>query len=299
MYTQLGHNINIYRKKAKLTQKQLGEKIGVSQQMVAYYINGKQSIKYSTAKQIATALNINVSDLYTRIPMGSYLRYARIKNQLTKQQLGDLIGVSSNLIKEWENSYSLDDSIINKFQNIFENGDSHFLDKAGDLGYDIDSIGVCFSIENDPDYLDYLDPDIEDVEAKKAKKAEGFEHWCNADNNFLYSYNYEWEIDSNGNMCYVEQWKTDSNGKLRYMNDSNRQIKTSDETVIFQFKREWANNDKHIFEIYSGSKRLNALGRSEAIKRIIELLQIPKYQSDSQEENKEATDSGNTNVDDL
>ena len=68
----LGEQIKKYRKKTGLTQKQLGEKLGISQQQIAQYENGKRVPKIDTLIKIANALNAKFSDL---IPMNDTLEW--------------------------------------------------------------------------------------------------------------------------------------------------------------------------------------------------------------------------------
>lgn len=59
----IGEKIKEARKKANLSQKALGDKLGVSQQMITQYETGKSEIKPDTALKIAKALNISVEEL--------------------------------------------------------------------------------------------------------------------------------------------------------------------------------------------------------------------------------------------
>ncbi len=58
-----GERIRNARKNAKLTQKTLGEALGVSPQMIAQYENGDRLPKVETLQRIANALNISLLDL--------------------------------------------------------------------------------------------------------------------------------------------------------------------------------------------------------------------------------------------
>lgn len=58
-----GKNIRENRKRMGLSQKELGERLGVSQQHIAQYENGKRIPKIETMRKIATALNISINDL--------------------------------------------------------------------------------------------------------------------------------------------------------------------------------------------------------------------------------------------
>ena len=59
----IGERIKAARKKAGLTQKQLGEKMGISYQAVAQWENDLRNPKIETLRAIANALGVPVSDL--------------------------------------------------------------------------------------------------------------------------------------------------------------------------------------------------------------------------------------------
>lgn len=59
----IGEKIKQARKKAGYTQKELGEKLGISQVRVAQYENGIRNPKIETIKKIAEALNVEIIDL--------------------------------------------------------------------------------------------------------------------------------------------------------------------------------------------------------------------------------------------
>ena len=56
----IGDNIKQFRKDKGLSQKELGKKIGVSQQMIAQYESNKREPKLQTLVKIATALDIPI-----------------------------------------------------------------------------------------------------------------------------------------------------------------------------------------------------------------------------------------------
>lgn len=60
-----GEKIKLARKKAGLSQGELGEKLGISQAMVSAYENGVRNPKLETLQKIADALNVFMSDLLT------------------------------------------------------------------------------------------------------------------------------------------------------------------------------------------------------------------------------------------
>lgn len=58
-----GERIKAARRKANLTQKELGEKLGISYQSVAQWENNLRNPKYETLQRIAQVLDTSVSDL--------------------------------------------------------------------------------------------------------------------------------------------------------------------------------------------------------------------------------------------
>lgn len=61
---KIGEKIRQERKKTNLSQKELGEKLGVSQAMIGQYENGKRQPKLETLGRIAAALGVDVWELY-------------------------------------------------------------------------------------------------------------------------------------------------------------------------------------------------------------------------------------------
>lgn len=59
----IGEQIRNHRKKIGLSQKELGKKLGVSQQHIAQYENGKRIPKLETLIKISEALDCEVSDI--------------------------------------------------------------------------------------------------------------------------------------------------------------------------------------------------------------------------------------------
>lgn len=59
----IGEQIRKYRKEAGLSQKELGQKLGVSQQHIAQYESGKRIPKLETINKIAGALNMGIDNI--------------------------------------------------------------------------------------------------------------------------------------------------------------------------------------------------------------------------------------------
>lgn len=60
----IGKNIKIARKNAGITQKELGRRLGVTQQTIAMFENNKTNIKSSTVERIANALGCDIYDIF-------------------------------------------------------------------------------------------------------------------------------------------------------------------------------------------------------------------------------------------
>lgn len=63
----IGEQIRKYRSEMGLSQKELGDKLGVSQAMIAQYENGKRKPKIETQREIAYAIGIPLSKLNEKL----------------------------------------------------------------------------------------------------------------------------------------------------------------------------------------------------------------------------------------
>lgn len=79
-----GENIKKIRKHRGLTQKQLGQKLGISQAAIGQFESNKANPKMETLQKIADALNVSVNDL---IP-DSYDRTMQIGNEVSVYDYG-------------------------------------------------------------------------------------------------------------------------------------------------------------------------------------------------------------------
>ena len=64
----IGKRIKQARKKANITQKELGKLVDMSHQQIAQYENNSRNPKFETLNKIAEALNVGVWDLYDELP---------------------------------------------------------------------------------------------------------------------------------------------------------------------------------------------------------------------------------------
>lgn len=106
----IGERIKKIRQEKGLSQKELGEKLGVSQQMIGQWETGKANPKIETKRKIADALDCQVSDidesLYInrRIPyFANALKELRTECSLTQRELAKELHVKEQNIVDWEN----------------------------------------------------------------------------------------------------------------------------------------------------------------------------------------------------
>jgi len=80
--TELGRRIADLRKGADLTQAQLGKKVGVSQQIIASYENGKRNFPIGRLLELADALDVTSGQLLAGATAPTTHRANRLEEQL-------------------------------------------------------------------------------------------------------------------------------------------------------------------------------------------------------------------------
>lgn len=96
----IGENIRRIRKENGLTQKQLGERLNMTQSAIGQFENDKTSPKIETIDKIASALGVNIVDIMERFTMEQYKttsEYQRLKKSVHAQEgiiaiLADIYG---------------------------------------------------------------------------------------------------------------------------------------------------------------------------------------------------------------
>lgn len=124
------------RKKRGLSQKELGKKIGMSQQMIAQYENGNRNPKMETIEKIANALEVptfNLVETKSSVSGTDYFGKLMWKNRekqgLSREQLAEMAGISQQMLTQYENGYiGLEFKIIIRIATILK---IH----VSDLGY--------------------------------------------------------------------------------------------------------------------------------------------------------------------
>ena len=115
---KIGENIRHARQKAGLTQKELGEKLGISQAAVGQFESDKANPKIETLLKIATALNIQLSEL---VPMNNALDWTFEKieeNRIVREYSAIDIAIKDNLDKMNESAKK---KVYNYTEDLMQN----------------------------------------------------------------------------------------------------------------------------------------------------------------------------------
>ena len=80
-------NLEIYRKKKGLSQRDLAKLLKVSHRTIAYYENETTSVPFDKLERIAAILNVKPGDLVTPVNNDNKLKYQEIDTRLFKKFL--------------------------------------------------------------------------------------------------------------------------------------------------------------------------------------------------------------------
>lgn len=111
----VGENIKKIRKEKGITQKQLGERLGVSQAAIVQFENSNSNLKLETIKKIANALGVSETRLILETPFSTGSKEER--QRMTDSELADYLTYSIT------NDKSLKEEILQKY-NINSNATS-------------------------------------------------------------------------------------------------------------------------------------------------------------------------------
>ena len=102
----MGDQIKTVRQIRGLTQKELGDRMGIDASTVRKYESGRLNPKIETVQKIADALEMPVGAFLPSMGLaenfGSRVREARKKQQLSMEQLGQKMGISGSLVGRYE-----------------------------------------------------------------------------------------------------------------------------------------------------------------------------------------------------
>lgn len=112
----VGERIRKIRQNKKMSQSELGNKLNVSQAMIAQYENGKRLPKNDTLFKIATALDVNMTDL--------------LYDELVAKKMQELI--DNEFYKKYNETLK-EQYLINKFRLLNESGQEEAAKRVEEL----------------------------------------------------------------------------------------------------------------------------------------------------------------------
>lgn len=122
----IGKRIKDFRKAANLTQKQLGERIGVSGAMIGQYETGVRNPKRETVEKISAALGVHITDFY----ISSFQFVSDNDKYPERDTLGEMI---EDMFNDIINRVTPDDlkSVLNNiFDDLDDGGKRELFKKA-------------------------------------------------------------------------------------------------------------------------------------------------------------------------
>lgn len=121
----IGEQIRKYRKESGISQKELGRRLGISQQQIAQYENGTRIPKIETINSIAGALGVGTKRLYPEFSREEWEKTDTYQNGKRKYDTA-IKGIAAMLSYKYENiqEETFEDE---SFYTVTENGETHIL----------------------------------------------------------------------------------------------------------------------------------------------------------------------------
>lgn len=128
----IGERIKDCRKKAGLSQKELGKKLNVSQQHIAQYENDKRMPKLETISKIAAALKVNINDLLES-PLDDSPLYHYIKDDnISDNPIGRRY-INTELTIQVDDWQQIDIELVKSFKKLNEAGKAIAVERVEEL----------------------------------------------------------------------------------------------------------------------------------------------------------------------
>lgn len=121
----IGDNIKKFRKIKKLTQEELGNRLGVSAAMISQWERGERNPRTENLQKIASALDVSIGDLtdLVELPFQYNLIYARRKAGFTIEELSSKTGIAEKRLRDFESGVELPTN--EEVDNIGEKTEAH------------------------------------------------------------------------------------------------------------------------------------------------------------------------------
>lgn len=139
---EIGQSIQEARKKAKLTQKELAEKVGIATITVQQYERGVRTPKIETLQKIAQALNIDVGVLYgVEVDKGNPQYLNRLYGKIS--EVAEKYGRPEEEVVNWINrclsmsdKYDMSEAVANRLEFLSGNMAKRVFEQVDSLSAD-------------------------------------------------------------------------------------------------------------------------------------------------------------------
>ena len=139
---EIGQSIQEARKKAKLTQKELAEKVGIATITVQQYERGVRTPKIETLQKIAQALNIDVGVLYgVEVKKGNPQYLNRLYGKIS--EVAEKYGRPEEEVVNWINrclsmsdKYDMSEAVANRLEFLSGNMAKRVFEQVDSLSAD-------------------------------------------------------------------------------------------------------------------------------------------------------------------
>ena len=139
---EIGQSIQEARKKAKLTQKELAEKVGIATITVQQYERGVRTPKIETLQNIAQALNIDVGVLYgVEVNKGNPQYLNRLYGKIS--EVAEKYGRPEEEVVNWINrclsmsdKYDMSEAVANRLEFLSGNMAKRVFEQVDSLSAD-------------------------------------------------------------------------------------------------------------------------------------------------------------------
>lgn len=127
----VGERIRKIRQEKGLSQKELGKRLNVSQQMIGQYENSNETLKPITLQKIASALQISINDLLENNFEDSPVYRAYKKNNALDSDL--FLDYKNHTLTQGINWEPIDIKMIQTFKTLNEAGQAKAIERVEEL----------------------------------------------------------------------------------------------------------------------------------------------------------------------
>lgn len=127
-----GERIKKIRQQKKLSQKELGKLLGVSQQMIGQWESVNANLTLETIQKIATVLNTNINELLEP-PFDDSPVYKAYKNTNSLDSPLTKDFINEKIVSQIDNWQQIDIELIKSFKKLNEDGKAIAIERVEEL----------------------------------------------------------------------------------------------------------------------------------------------------------------------